>query len=208
MQPAFRPPPERVDLYSRSWSAGRVFHLCMVVVCMIILVPVLGVAVFGMLSFVSPAAGVTGGILVWLLAEVAMLFTLLRVVRSAAWLEGGVLVVRTAFATRRCDLASATDAALESVLSSPTLMPMPGGGMVAAGGGQRIPVLSVSDGPGRKPVRLRLVEPYRGRGKQLPAPKLIALADALRSGQRAPWNEPVQHAVAGLHAMAANPAAG
>lgn len=197
------PPPARIDLYSRS-AAAKAFGVCLILLAAILApVPALMIgAVFYVVA--SHTAGVAAGIAILLPLEWLLAARLLSVTRSAAWLDGSVLVVRTAFAKQRCDLARASDIALRSVRSGSVVVPAQGG-IAALPSGRQVPVLSVADGPAGTPLRLRLVEP--SNGKLLRAPALIALASALQGGQPAAGNPAADRhgVIAALHAMAASP---
>lgn len=195
------PPPAHIDLHPRRLGAKRVTFVCLVVLAMIILAPILAGIVGLLVQLASRAAAVIAGVVVLLLVECALLFALLSLVRSAAWLEGSVLVVRTALATRRRDLARAPDAGLRWI-DEVTTLSGPNGSVTTVPTGRKIPVLSVRDRPGGKPLRLTLVDP--GTRRLLAGPMLIALANALQSGGQWAGRDAaaVQNAVAGLHAIA------
>lgn len=200
---AFPPlPPPRVELYSRRLGGMRVFAIVLVVLMMIILAPVLSLLVGILVAFASHTAGYIAGIAVFLLVECAFLVLLLSLVRAAAWLDGSVLVVRTALATRRRDLARAPDVTLRW-RSETVPVYGPNGPVGSVPTGRKNPVLCVRDRVGGKPLRLQLVDP--GTRQPLAGPALAALAGAIGSGGQWPGrdNASIQRVLAELHALAA-----
>lgn len=137
-----------------------------------------------------------------LLVVLMMLVKLLSVTRAAAWLEGSTVLVRTALATRRCDLARASDVALRWMRGS-AVIPLQGGATVVPSG-RRVPVLYVRGKAGGARLRLRLAEP--STMTPLQAPALCALADVIESAQHDRRDSASFHqAVAALRSMAARP---
>ncbi len=107
-------------------------------------------------------------------ALVVVLFAgyfLLRVWRTAAWLEGDVLTVRGALGTKSADLST-------SIVNGGSRLQAVGAG--EARSYHRVQVLNVADP--RSGVQLTL--PLRGAGlAMLPAAQLTALADAITRGR-------------------------
>lgn len=116
------------------------------------------------------AVGVIGVVCATVVALLA-LYLVLRVWRTAAWLEGTVLNVRGAFTTRAADLA--------------TSLVTGGSRLQAVGAGEsrtvhRVQVLQAADPRSGKSVIL----PLRGAGlAMLPGDQLTALADAITRGR-------------------------
>jgi hypothetical protein len=130
-----------------------------------------------------------------------MFWTVMRLFRAAAWLEGTSLVVRGAFTVRRCNLATASHVALDSVPETTTVST--GNTPLAVPTGRRIPRLTAYDAA-RRPVRVHLID-TPGR-RWLPPPKLHALADAILAGPRPePQARQAWWVASGLRAMAADP---
>ncbi len=119
------------------------------------------------------------------------LYLLLRVLRTAAWLEGTRASVRGAFGTRTVDLATAEVH----------------GGTVAYQAGRdavvRVPTVIARD----RDTARRVTIPLQGMGlATLPPYELRALADAIITGRPNSGRDADAHALAGqLRAMADNP---
>ncbi|MEU5722602.1 hypothetical protein [Micromonospora sp. NPDC047738] len=119
------------------------------------------------------------------------LYLLLRVLRTAAWLEGTRASVRGAFATRTVDLATAEVR----------------GGAVAYRGGNdavlRVPTVVARDRESGRQVTI----PLQGMGlATLPPYELRALADAITAGRPDQGRDADAHVLAGqLRSMAGNP---
>jgi hypothetical protein len=110
--------------------------------------------------------------LVFVLISPVLLWAVLHLVRCGAWLDGNTLVVRSTILTRRCDLATAQQLALDSV-PGPLLSNL------------SIPRLVTKDGATGRWVRL----PLRAvTGELLPPDQLRALAAAIRARVRPPSN--------------------
>ncbi|MET8348960.1 MULTISPECIES: hypothetical protein [unclassified Micromonospora] len=126
-------------------------------------------------------------------------YLVLRVLRTAAWLDGSRVRVRGAFGSRIVDLATARIDA----------------GMVPYGGagdddprarGHRAPVIVATDHESGR----RLTIPLHGMGlPTLPPSELRALADAITTGRPSDGRDGDAHAVAGaLRRLAEHPFAG
>ncbi|SCL19903.1 hypothetical protein GA0070624_1866 [Micromonospora rhizosphaerae] len=145
----------------------------------------------------SPSAGLGPGRLVGLCGipfALLGLYLVLRVLRTAAWLEGTRAHVRGVLGTRAVDLAAAEVTA----------------GAVGYRAGDeavvRVPTLVARDpGTGR-----RVTIPLRGMGlATLPPHELRALADAITAGRPTGGRHDEAHALAGrLRTMAGNPLGG
>lgn len=175
--------------------------MCLVVVMMALGAPAFSLAIMGMVAFASSTAGYIAGGVALLVVEFALVVILLSIVRSAAWLDGSVLAVRTALATRRCDLARASGAVVQWK-NETTSVYGPNGVVATVPTGRKIPILLAWDGAGGRPVRLPLVDP--GTRRLLEEPALAALAGAIQSGGQWPGRDPaaLQPVVAELHALA------
>ena len=118
------------------------------------------------------------------------LYLLLRVLRTAAWLDGTRASVRGALGTRTVDLATAE---------------VRGGALVhrVGDGAVRVPTLIARDRDSGRQVTV----PLRGMGlATLPPYELRALADAITAGRPTGGRDADAHALAGqLRTMAANP---
>jgi hypothetical protein len=123
------------------------------------------------------------------------IYMVLRIVRTAAWLDGTTAEVRGAFGTRRVDLSTAAisvgaqtyrrgeDSLHERV--------------------ERIPTLIAEDRSTGRTVTIAL---QAGNGGQLPPFELRALADAMTVGRSTDGRDHDVHTIAGqLRAMADNP---
>ncbi|MET8040115.1 hypothetical protein ABZU25_04510 [Micromonospora sp. NPDC005215] len=113
------------------------------------------------------------------------IYLVLRVLRTAAWLEGSHVRVRGAFRTRGVDLATARiDAAALSDRDAADDVPA---------GGQRAPAIIATDhADGR-----RVTVPLHGMGLAgLPPSELRALADAITTGRPVDGRDGDAHAVA------------
>lgn len=119
------------------------------------------------------------------------LYLLLRVLRTAAWLDGTRASVRGALGTRTVDLATAE---------------VQGGAVVHRAGDDavvRVPTLVARD----RDTGRRVTVPLQGMGLAgLPPYELRALADAITAGRPTEGRDADAHVLAGqLRAMAANP---
>ncbi|SBT52310.1 hypothetical protein [Micromonospora auratinigra] len=119
------------------------------------------------------------------------LYLLLRVLRTAAWLEGTHASVRGAFGTRTVDLATAE---------------VQGGAVVRQAGEHavvRVPTLVARDRDSGRRVTI----PLQGMGlATLPPYELRALADAISTGRTDQGRDADAHVLAGqLRTMAGNP---
>ncbi|GGO02233.1 hypothetical protein [Micromonospora parathelypteridis] len=113
------------------------------------------------------------------------IYLVLRVLRTAAWLDGSRARVRGALRTRGVDLATARiDAGAMSYRDAGDDFPV---------GGQRVPTIIATDqGSGR-----RVTIPLRGMGLgSLPPSELRALADAITTGRPVDGRDGDAHAVA------------
>lgn len=119
------------------------------------------------------------------------LYLLLRVLRTAAWLDGTRASVRGALGTRTVDLATAE---------------VRGGALVhrvGDGAAVRVPTLIARDRDSGRQITV----PLRGMGlAALPPSELRALADAITAGRPTGGRDADAHALAGqLRTMAADP---
>ncbi|MGW5669475.1 hypothetical protein [Micromonospora sp. NPDC003776] len=119
------------------------------------------------------------------------LYLLLRVLRTAAWLDGTRASVRGALGTRTVDLATAE---------------VRGGALVHRSGDDavvRVPTLIARD----RDTGRQVTVPLQGMGLAgLPPYELRALADAITAGRPTEGRDADAHVLAGqLRAMAANP---
>jgi len=154
-------------------------------------------------------AGVISGwaspVLAWVvrLVILAGLWTLvvwflMWLLRSAAWLEGTVLVRRGGFRTRRCDLAAAPRVVLDATPETQTV------NGVTSRTGRHLPRLTAWDAHTGRAVTFLLIDPAARRW--LDPPKLRALADAILAGPRPePLAAQAWQAAQGLRAMSADP---
>jgi hypothetical protein len=131
---------------------------------------------------------------------VLMIVLLLRMLRSAAWMEHTTVVVRGAFTTRRCDLATAVELAIDSVAEH-----VSNGHGGSTPTGRRVPRLCMRDPSTGRWLRLSLVNP--ATKNLLEPPKLGALADAILAGPQRP-DPHARHAwkiAQGLYSLADDP---
>ncbi|WUR60944.1 hypothetical protein OHS32_06010 [Micromonospora chokoriensis] len=121
-------------------------------------------------------------------------YLVLRVLRTAAWLDGSRIRVRGAFRTRSVDLATARIDA-DGVPHRGDDAPMVGQRLRSA-----VVAVDRSGAP-------RVVIPLRGMGlDSLPPSELRALADAITTGRPADGRDDAAHAVAAhLNRLAAHP---
>lgn len=190
----------RIELYSGRVGGETARLVWINVVMMVVLVPVVSLITGLWIPLVaSRVAGIIAGVAVFLLLECIALLGILQTRRTAAWLEGSILVIRGASGTRRCDLARASRISLESGKKGVTSASTTG----IPGLTDRRARLAVRDGSEKKPLRLWLVNPRNM--KPLEGFKLTALASAIESGGQWPGRDmgAVQHAAAGLRARAA-----
>lgn len=144
----------RLELHSGRSRGRKRAAVALLLPCMFVLTPLVTVLIgIGLGSVGRAWWGVTAGVAIGLWWEWVWVSSLLRILRSAAWLERVTLVVRGPYATRRCCLATAGQVRL------------------------RVPQLSASDPGTGRTVRLSLVDPATRR--LLAPPKLRALADAI-----------------------------
>lgn len=178
----------------------RTFHLGLIVMMMALGAPALSLFVGTLAGLISSAAGYIAGSVVLLVVEFALVVRLLSIVRATAWLDGSILTVRTALATRSCDLALASGVVVQWK-SEMTQVSGADGTIATVPTGRKIPLLWVRGESGR-PMRLTLVDP--GTRRLLEAPALAALAGAIQSGGQRPGRDTavLQSVVAELHAMA------
>ncbi|MET7671936.1 hypothetical protein [Micromonospora luteifusca] len=126
------------------------------------------------------------------------IYLVLRVLRTAAWLDGSRVRVRGAIGTRSVDLATARiDAGAVSYRDARDDSPA---------GGQRVPTIIATD---RESGR-RITIPLRGMGLgSLPPSELRALADAITTGRPVDGRDGDAHAVANqLRRLAEHPSVG
>ncbi|MFF4876402.1 hypothetical protein [Micromonospora sp. NPDC000668] len=124
-------------------------------------------------------------------------YLVLRVLRTAAWLDGSRVRVRGAFASRTVDLATAR-------IDAATLPYREAGDDVRARG-HRVPAVVATDGESGRRVTI----PLRGMGLDtLPPSELRALADAISTGRPVDGRDGDAHAAAShLRRLAEHPAA-
>lgn len=171
------------------------------------LVIVLALVIAPSFAFVAGiVAGYADPVLAWVVRIViwaglwALTFWFVMwLLRTAAWLEGPVLVLRGAFRTRRCDLAAAPRVMLDSVPEVQSV-----GNGITSPTGRRLPRLTAYDATAGRPVQLQLIDPAARRW--LAPPKLRALADAILAGPRSePLAGQAWRVASGLRAMSADP---
>jgi hypothetical protein len=174
----------------------------MLVGAMLLLVPLLAI-------ILGTGLGVAVGVLTLLALWSVLFWAVMQLFRQAARLEGTTLVVRSAFTSRRCDLATAPHVTLESVpevtmVQMQTNPAQPGSSTsVPMRTGRTIPVLTASEAA-RRSVRLPLVDPARRRW--LAPQHLHAIADAILAGPRPePQAAQARWVASGLRTMAADP---
>jgi len=187
----------RLELHSGLSRGTKIFLGVFLVGLLVVAAPSLGL-IAGALTYTlaSHAAGVIVGIAVTLVTDLVLVITLLTVLRAAAWLDQTTLVVRGAFTTRRCDLATGRGLHLDAVAETANT-PAPGG-MLVMSTGRQLPRLTASDAITGQRVRLVLRDP--ATRKLLAPQKLYALAEAILTGR---GQEPGAWQVAdGLRAMA------
>jgi hypothetical protein len=187
----------RVDL-SVGYTQGRTGRIVVLVIVGIGLVVAccgLG-AITGVLTGGRDAAGVSGVLALVMGGAAAVGMTLLgvNIVRQGARLEGTRLTV-TGRRSRSIDLRSAQSVTLHASADSQTSMSSDGS-LASTRGTTRTPVLTVHGPGGPVGLRLRSLD-----GVLIPAPQMIALADAL-SSTACPGS---REAVYWLRTMAADP---
>ncbi|MGI5525647.1 hypothetical protein ACQEUX_32545 [Micromonospora sp. CA-259024] len=124
-------------------------------------------------------------------------YLVLRVLRTAAWLDGSRVRVRGAFRTRTVDLATARiDAGPESYREA---------GDDASAGGRRVRTIIATDQESTRRVTI----PLRGMGlDSLPPSELRALADAMTTGRVDGRDGDARAVAAHLHHLAEHPSSG
>ena len=191
--PHLPPGTGRTELWSGPSAATKGVLGCLLIGSMLLLAP--------LLAFIIGFLSVALSVLVLLALWSVQVWTVMRLFRAAAWLEGTTLVVRGAFTVRRCDLATAPHVTLDSVPETTTVYT--GNAALPVATGRRIPRLTAYDSA-RRPVRVHLID-MAGR-RWLPPPKLHALADAILAGARPePQARQAWWVASGLRAMAADP---
>lgn len=184
----------RTELWSGPSAATKGVLGCLLIGSMLLLAPLLALIIGAFLS-------VALSVLVLLALWSVLFWTVMRLFRAAAWLEGTTVVVRGAFTVRRCDLATAPHVTLDSVSETTTVST--GNTSLPVPTGRHIPRLTAYDSA-RRPVRVYLVDTTARRW--LPPPKLHALADAILAGARPePQARQAWWVASGLRAMAADP---
>lgn len=119
------------------------------------------------------------------------LYMILRVLRTAAWLDGSTLRLRYAFTTRQANLSSA-DVSIDLITRRTT----DDGHPVI----RQVPTLIARDADAKLPVRLPLL---------LPVAELRALSDAITLGRAAEGQDrEARHVADQLRAVADNPLVG
>ncbi|TDD25348.1 hypothetical protein [Nonomuraea diastatica] len=167
--------PHRVQLHTGRSSGVKVLSGCSSVVVLFLILVTAWIATIlsGWLSVVMGAIAALVGVF----SVVALGIVLADLLRAAAWLDGRVLAVRSAFTTDRCDLAAAHLFTIDSVAERSYV-----GDLGSVPTGRLIPRLRVQDpGTGRL-VGLALQDP--ATRTPLPAVRLHALADAIMAGRR------------------------
>ncbi|MET8119025.1 hypothetical protein [Micromonospora sp. NPDC005189] len=125
-------------------------------------------------------------------------YLVLRVLRTAAWLDGSRARVRGAFRTHTVDLATARiDAGVVSYREAGDDYPA---------GRQRVPTIIATDQESAR----RVIIPLRGMGlASLPPSELRALAEAITTGRPVDGRDGDAHTVAAqLHRLAEHPLGG
>jgi hypothetical protein len=159
--------------------------------------------VFGSSGVPDPSNGMTSTVgsvfklfgLCALPIAAVFVYVVLATLRRAAWLDGTTAIMRGAFTTKRVDLSTAT---------------VQGDAVnYRQSHGDRTYIYSVPALAARDRATGRVIKiPLRGMGlKRLPAPELVALADAVMSGRR-PSDPDFNGAAAladAMRQMAANP---
>jgi hypothetical protein len=193
----------RVQLHSGLSGGVKAFLGVCLIGAMVIGVPILGLITGAFASLAVPGAGWIVGSVVGVLCAVPLIWRLLWLFRTAAWLEHTTLVVRGPFTRRRCDLAMATRFEFDKAPEY-TSTTMPGGGVMVSTTGY-VPRLIAYDAATGRRVRLKLADP--ATKQWLTPPKLHALANAIlaRRGQ-VPDGSPAWQIATALRAMAADPA--
>lgn len=177
----------RLDVFfTRGQRFGRLAVIGLVVACTLGFFPL----IFG-LMLKAVEFGIAISVVIFVVISPVLVWAVLKLVRSGAWLEGTTLVVRSALVTRRCDLATTPELFLDSI--APPFLSTVG----------RIPRLVAKDANTRRVVRL----PLRGvSGEILPPNQLRALAAAISVGVRPQPNDRDAGQVArGLTELADNP---
>jgi hypothetical protein len=165
----------RFQLHSGKPRVRKQVAAGVLVFCIFMLTPL--VAAYFPLALGSVgqvSLGVVVGVVIGLWWEWIWVSSLLRILRSAAWLDDITLVVRGPYATRRCCLATADQLAIRAPRAwraDPALSGARPARML------RVPQLSASDPATGRTIRLDLVDPAT-RALLAPA-KLTALANAI-----------------------------
>lgn len=171
--------PNRTPLHSGVSTGVKIFFSVVCILMLLVGVPVLTAIMWVMTRFFSsggPAAAVA--VVVAAGSGFGLIASLLRVLRTGAWLEGTTLVARGTFTTRRCDLATASQVVLDSVAET-TSVPV-GSTVMVIPTGRRIPRLNAYQAGSGHPVRTQLSY----AGGPLAPPKLLALSGAILAGGR------------------------
>lgn len=182
---------DRIRLHSGLSDGVKIIYgVALVVGIIASVIPALIVGAFTSVAW--SGAGWAFAPLAFVLLTAPLVWRLLQVVRTAAWLEHTTLVVRSAFITRRCDLATAVELDVRAVPAWSTT--------------KRTPMLIAYDSATGRRARLTLLDP--ATDQWLDPAKLHALAGAILAGRpRDPGGSPAWRAASALHAVATDPAA-
>jgi hypothetical protein len=198
-------PPPYLLLYSRGPWIG-----CLLAGCLAPLLIMAGLFMVIIITIVSPrdTGYLAGGALAFcgLVLVGVVTWGIVRLARPpAAWLEGTTVVVRGFFATRRCDLATATSITIDSVPEMRAVHYGSGATRSVPTGRTMLALRTQQSGSGdglrvwlRHPNTRRLLEPA----------KLHALADAMLAGPRRDdpsTHQWIERIAQGLHEMADDP---
>jgi hypothetical protein len=169
----------RLTIGASGASKATMVTLAVMLLCLLGLVASIVTALGSLFSGGADAqfptlTGVIVGVLFFLGAVVLLAGAVLKVWRTAYWLEGTTLVHRTAMSTRRVDLATA-EVAGDTIVGSEHLGNNTWRTVTSAAIRARDPGTGVTL---KVPVRT----PGRGR---LPSYELVALADAIMHARRA-----------------------
>jgi hypothetical protein len=191
----------RLTIGASVGSKATTVTLAIVLLCLLgllaSLVPALGSLLFGGFSTGIPTmVGIWVGVAFFLGAMALVVGVVLKVWRTAFWLEGTTLVHRTAVRTRRVDLATAEVSEGTIVESAPTAHRTWRTVTSAAIKARDPQTGAVITAPVRTPARGRL-----------PSVELVALADAIMAGRRAedPAYVSAEAIAARLRDLAADP---
>jgi hypothetical protein len=194
-------PVRRLTIGASSGSKATVITLAIVLLCLLGFVATIVTAIGSFLGGGADAGvptllGVVVGVIFFLAAGGLLAGTVLKVWRTAYWLEGTTLAHRAAMSTKRVDLATA-EVAGDTIVGSERTGDHTWRTVTSAAIRARDPRTGVV-------IKVPVRTPGRGR---LPSHELVGLADAIMQGRRGddPGYEAAEAIASRLRDLAADP---